>query len=71
MADIVPLPADLKKIVKSFLMPSIHDVSIRRLAVLDEVRVVEYLILPGEHIPVADLVEYITVWRWRPMLTRS
>jgi len=71
MADIVPLPTDLQKIVADYTMPSVVDVSLRRLKVLNEIRVIGTLVLPGECIPVADLVEFITVWKWRPMLVRS
>jgi len=71
MANIVPLPSCLQKMVAEYTMTSVHDVSLRRLKVLNDIRVVGTLVLPGEYIPVSDLVEFVGMWSWRPILKRS
>ena len=71
MADTVQLPADLKKVVKSYLMPSVQEVALRRLKVLNEIQVIQTLVLPGEHISVSDIIEFVGMWQWRPILRRS
>ncbi len=71
MANIVPLPAELQKIIGSFNMLSAEEVALRRLQVFNEIHVIRTLVLDGEYVPVRDLVEFIGMWSWRPILRRS
>jgi len=71
MANIVPLPSCLQKMVADYIMTSVHHVSLCRLKVLNEIRVIRTLVLPGEYIPVSDLIQFVSMWSWRPMLKRS
>ncbi len=71
MVYTIPVPIDLDNIVRQYLMPAARDIALRRMRVHDQIRVIRTLVLDGERVPVRDLITFIDMWQWRPILRRS
>ena len=64
------LPPCLQNVVREYLMPSKTEVLINKLQVLREIENIQVLVLDGENTPVKDLIDYLFLTSYRPVLTR-